>query len=325
MSNEKINEKLFFRQMMKERYYEASGKGNREIRKIMRREMTIGTIFTFMPIVVVTVFVFAAFAIALWLSFYGGQLTLKFDKIRYVGLKNWSLLFNENFNNLKKAVKNTLLFAGVTTICNVTGALIIASLLNSRVVGKKKNMFMVLYFLPQLTSGIASAIIFIKLTGKNTVFGLDLYGNPQDAIWVMIISAIWGGISGGIITFNAAFSGVDPSQYESASLDGASTWVKFKKITVPSLGPILSYTLITSLIGGMGVFDQAFILNSIGADPSSVLTWSLLGWAHIMGLGTGGGAFAKNVGLGVVTLVLLGVTIFVVTRLVNMVKPLERK
>lgn len=313
------------RQMMKERYYEASGKGNRDIRKIMRRDMAVGTIFTLAPIVVIGIFVFAAFGIAIWLSFYSGKLDPSFKHIKYTGLKNWSLLFNEEKPIFVKAIKNTLLFAAVTTACNIVGALIIASLLNSKTVGKRKNTFMVLYFLPQITSGIASAIIFIKLTGKNTVFGLDLISNPHDAIWVIIIASIWGGISGGIITFNSAFSGVDPSQYESASLDGASTWVKFKSITVPALGPILSYTIITSIIGSMGVFDQAFIMNVVGADSSSVMTWALLGFGHIQGLQGNGAMIVSNVGLGILILTLLGITIFIVTRIANIIKPIERK
>lgn len=321
-----MNKQNNVRQIMKERYFIASGKGNKDIRKSMRRDMALGTIFTITPIAVITIFVMLAFAIAIWLSFYSGQLDPSLKRIHYTGLKNWSLLFHEGKEQFVLAIKNTLLFAAITTACNVTGALIIASLLNSKVVGRRKNAFMVLYFLPQITSGIASAIIFIRLTGKNSVFGLDLVASPHDAIWVMIISSIWGGISGGIITFNSAFSGVDPSQYESASLDGASTWTKFLKITVPSLGPILSYTIITSIIGGMGVFDQAYILNVVGADSKSVLTWALLGFGYIQGLtGAGGTTIPLNVGLGIVVLTLLGLTIFVATRIANIIRPIERK
>ncbi|WKX02587.1 carbohydrate ABC transporter permease [Candidatus Mycoplasma mahonii] len=316
--------KVEIRKLLKERYYVASGKSNRQIKKIRRRNNVTGSIFVFTPILILFIYVFAAFGIAIWLSFYAGRLDPSLSKIRYVGWANWGLLFNQQKSIFLIAIKNTFIYASITTGFNIIGALIISSILNSKTV-KKKNIFMTFYFLPQVTSGIAVAIIFIKLTGTNSFFGFNIIKNPSDAIWIMIISSVWTGISGGLVTFNTAFSGIDSTQYESASLDGAGTFKKFLRITVPSLGPILAYTVVTSIIGGMGVFDQAYVMSVAGGDSSSVMTWTLLGFARIIGLPNSGSGFAPNVGLGVATLVLLGITIFVLTRIANIIRPLERK
>lgn len=306
-----------YRKTMKERYLLSEGVANTSIKKIKRKDAFTGTLFVSAPIFVITLFVFGAFGLSLWLTFFSGE---DFEELRYVGLQNWKKLFTLETKNFKNAIKNTMLFASLTTIFNITGALVISSILNSKSV-KRKNFFMTIYFLPQVTSAIASAIIFVKLTGPNTLFNLDIVRNPKDTIWVMIISSVWGGVSGGMVTFNTAFSGIGNSQYESASLDGASAWQKFTNITIPSLGPVLAYTLITSIIGGMGVFDQAYILTINGAEIDSVMTWALLGYSRILKLGDNG----VNVGLGMVILTLLGITIFILTRLANIIRPMERK
>lgn len=308
------------RHHLKNRILIAKGSSNSQIKKMRRRDSITASIFVATPILVITIYVFLAFGIALVLSLFSGQLDPSLKGLKYTGFKNWSFVFKDPLFAI--AIRNTMIFASITTVMNVFGALIIASILNLGKI-KNKNLFLTIYFLPQVTSGIASAIIFTKLVGKNGIFQLDLVMNPQDALWIMIISSVWGGISGGMIVFNTAFSGVGNSQYEAAKIDGSGIWTTFWKITVPTLGPILAYSLITSLIGGMGVFDQAFVLSLIGADSESIMTWSLLGFARIISVK--GASLQPNVGIGIVVLSFLGLTIFIMTRIVSIIRPLDGK
>ncbi|TCG11544.1 carbohydrate ABC transporter permease [Mycoplasma marinum] len=315
-----LSDRKLIRNALKERVLIAEGATNSQIRRIKRKEALTASVFVATPIVIISIYVFLAFILAIILSFFSGNLDPSMKSIHYVGFGNWTKVFKDPM--LGKAVKNTFLFASVTTAFNIVGALIITSILNLGKI-KNKNFFLTIYFFPQVTSSIAAAIIFTKIIGKDGLFHLDLIKNPSDAMWIMIVSSIWGGISGGMITFNTAFSGIGNSQYEAAKVDGASAWQSFISITVPSLGPILAYTLITSVIGGMGVFDQAYVMALIGGNGRSVMTWSLLGFARIIPVK--GAGMIPNVGLGVATLTFLGITIFGLTKIINIFKPIDRK
>lgn len=69
------------------------------------------------------------------------------------------------------------------------------------------------------------------------------------------------------ILLMAGMMGIDPSLYEAAEVDGATASQIFRKITLPLLRPILIYVMITSLIGGMQMFDVPQILTNGTGDP----------------------------------------------------------
>ena len=70
------------------------------------------------------------------------------------------------------------------------------------------------------------------------------------------------------IILMAAIMGVDPGLYEAAQLDGASSTTMFWRITIPLIRPLLVYTLITSLIGGLQMFDVPQVLTNGKGDPN---------------------------------------------------------
>lgn len=310
------------RKILAERLVISSGRSNKEIKRIKRFNTFTASVFVTVPILVLTIFVFAAFAIGVWLSFYAGRLSPSLKGLRFVGLDNWKLLIQNPLVNrwMIIAIKNTLIFASITTACNIVGALIISSILNSKLI-KNKNAFMAIYFFPQLTSAIASAIIFFRL--GEVLFDFNYVLDGSAALWMVIIASVWGGISGGMITFNTAFSGIGASQYEASLIDGASPLRQFFSITIPSLGPILAYTLITSLIGGMGIFDSVFLFAANGAPPEGYMTWALYGFGFLQEV-KGFPIRVARVGLGMVVLMTLGITIFITTRIANIIKPMDR-
>ena len=96
--------------------------------------------------------------------------------------------------------------------------------------------------------------------------------------------------------------GIDVSLYESAQIDGAKSWQIFKKITLPLLNPILIYVLITSLIGGIQMFDVPQILTNGNGNPDRTsMTLMMYLNKHL---------FSKNYGLaGAVSVIMFIVTI----------------
>ena len=101
--------------------------------------------------------------------------------------------------------------------------------------------------------------------------------------------------------------GIDPSLYEAAEVDGATASQIFRKITLPLLRPILIYVMITSLIGGMQMFDVPQILTNGTGDPMrSTMTLIMYLNKHL---------FSKNYGMGGA----LSVFLFIITGVLSLI------
>ena len=92
------------------------------------------------------------------------------------------------------------------------------------------------------------------------------------------------------ILLMAGIMGIDVSLYEAAEVDGANSWQRFTRITLPLLKPILIYVMITSLIGGIQMFDVPQILtNGTGNPTDSTMTLIMYLNKHL---------YSKNYGMG---------------------------
>ncbi len=110
------------------------------------------------------------------------------------------------------------------------------------------------------------------------------------------------------IILMAAIMGIDTSMFEAAEIDGASAWKTFTKVTVPMIMPVLSYTLITSLIGGLQMFDVPQILTSAAGNPNGANRTVIMQLNSIIGQ-------SKNYGEGGA----LSVVLFIITAILGMV------
>ena len=109
------------------------------------------------------------------------------------------------------------------------------------------------------------------------------------------------------ILLMAGMMGIDSSLYEAAEVDGATSSQIFRKITLPLLRPILIYVMITSLIGGMQMFDVPQILTNGTGDPMrSTMTLIMFLNKHL---------FSKNYGMGGA----LSVFLFIITGILSMI------
>jgi ABC-type sugar transport system permease subunit len=199
---------------------------------------------------------------------------------RYDGMSMMIFLGLENYINLvkdklfQKALFNTL-FIGIVdnTVILLTG-LILAYILNSRLV-KFKNIFKTIYFTPMVTSAVAISIVFQILFGYN--FGLinaffSLFGDePIDWLrgdgsllkMAIIIMVSWKWIGWNMVQYLAGMQGISGDIYEAATIDGAGHVQIFLRITVPLLKPIILFTIVQSSIGTFSLFTEPFILTNL--------------------------------------------------------------
>ena len=122
---------------------------------------------------------------------------------------------------------------------------------------------------------------------------------------------------------NAAFSTIDENQYEAADMDGANGVRKFFSITVPSIGPILSFSLFIGLAGGIGVFGGPYLLaQGLHLPKAALMTVVLKGYLYIV---PGEASGVVNIGLGTTILFMVGLVMLGISFITNIFFPINKR
>lgn len=261
-----------------------------EYTKRNRQEHRQGYVFLTPAILVTSIFIGAAVIFVIYLSFC--KVNLFSGEYKFVGLENYIRVLTDN--TAKTALKNTLLFSVFAVPIQTILALVIAAVLNSKIRGK--NFFRAVYFLPTLTSSSALTLIFMfmfNINGPINSFlintgvisqGINFLQEPAYALKVIMGMNIWSTVPLYMTLYLASLQDLPPAMYEAANIDGAGTVKTFLVITVPYLKPITTYVLLTSIIGTLQMFDQAYIFsNGSGGPANSTLTVSLMIYRYAFG------------------------------------------
>lgn len=312
-----LNNKKEIKTLLRTRYLEYTGYKNKKIKSLRRKRELTGIVFSFAPILIMTLFVFGAAIVAMLYLSNKGILTADNSGVKESTFaKNWAKLSQDPL--LTAAIKNTLILTAASVGITLFGGLLITSLLN---VGKKvlgKKFFLIGFFFPQITSAVGSTIVFYNLFGD--IF--NTMENPSNSLLIVILATVWIQLSSTIVNFNVAFANIGKTEYEAASLDGAKGWQTFWKITLPLLAPIIAYQLIMTITFSMTAFGQSYIMITQGYEThtESVITWTVLGFTRVMG---GVPGEVTNVGLGLLELTILAAGIAVLVVIANIIQPIK--
>lgn len=234
-----------------------------------------GWLFVSFSVIFISIFVFYPTVASLVTSMKSGM----GNNLQFVGFDNYKKMFGDA--TFVKAVSNTFIYLIFQVPIMIVLAMILASMLNSPNL-RFKGFFRTAIFLPCVTSLVAYSIIMKSIfSGDGLVNQLlmtfHIISGPidwvTDPFWakVLIIIAItWRWTGYNMIFFLSGLQNIDPSVYEAASIDGASTFKKFTKITVPLLKPIILFTSITSTIGTLQLFDE--VKNITNGGPANATT-----------------------------------------------------
>jgi multiple sugar transport system permease protein len=190
----------------------------------------------------------------------------------WVGLSNYTQVFQSEA--FRKALLNTLIYTAVTVPFNVISALVIATLTFS--LGRvAQSFFRAAFYLPTVASMVIIAMVWRWM--YNYDFGLFNYvlgwfgmdpinwlGQSNSALWAIIIMQCLIPFGVGIILYLASMSSISDSLYEAATIDGASAFQKWIKITIPLLKPATLYLVLLSTIGSFQVFTQIIMMTGGG-------------------------------------------------------------
>jgi len=195
-----------------------------------------------------------------------------------IGLKNFADLVQDKY--FWAAVRNTFILWGLNFAPQLGLALLFAIWLTDvKLRLKFTGLFRALFYMPNLLTATSVAVLYRSLFGYpmgpiNQFLmkcGLEEAFNFFRDPWAsrLIVSFIqwWMWCGQTLILLMAAITSISPSLYEAATIDGANNWQCTWKITIPLLKPMMFYMLVTSMVGGMQMFDIPFLLTDMRGGP----------------------------------------------------------
>ncbi|ADU21015.1 MULTISPECIES: carbohydrate ABC transporter permease [Ruminococcus] len=193
---------------------------------------------------------------------------------KWIGLQNYTKLFSAEVN-VGKYFMNTFIIWLMGFIPQIFFSLLFASWFTDLRMKLKTGAYKIIFYLPNVIMAAAMGMLFFTMfdqSGPMTMLLKPFTGGvaykffenvwSQRTIIALINFMMWYGNT--TIMLMAAINGVDPSLYESAQIDGANPSQTFWNITIPLIRPILVYVLITSLIGGLQMYDVPQIITKNG-------------------------------------------------------------
>ena len=224
----------------------------------------------------------------LYLSFTNAKIA-GVGKIQWVWFDNYIRVITDKF--FWRALGNTLRIWGVNIVLQL-GLAFLLTIIFSDIKYKIKGLgiFRVIYYLPNLLAATSVAFLFktlldwrygtfnqiiyqvFKFFGKS-YNPIDWLGTAAHAGSTIAVISAWMWFGNSFIMLMAGVQGISKDYFEAAAIDGAGRWTVFGKITLPLLKPILLYVAITSLIGGLQMFDLPYLMaDKASASYNSVQT-----------------------------------------------------
>ncbi len=254
--------------------------------------------FWFMVPAMAFLILFLAYPLVLgvWLSFTDARIG---RPGAFVGIENYEWLAGDD--NFWLVVFNTLFYTTIASVAKFAVGLYLALLLNERMPFKAMIRAVVLipFIVPTVLSAIAFwwiydsqfSIVSWSLRNLGLIDGnINFLGDTWNARWSVIFANVWRGIPFIAITLLAGLQTVSPSLYEAATIDGASSWQRFRFITYPLLTPIIAVVMTFSVLFTFTDFQLIWVLTRGGPVNATHLMATLSYQRAILGGNLGEGA-----------------------------------
>jgi raffinose/stachyose/melibiose transport system permease protein len=216
------------------------------------------------------------FVVPTALSFYFALTRWTLFDAKFIGLDNFRQFFSEQ--SLRSSLRNTLVYAVVTSGLKVVLALGLGVLLTSRL--RSRGLLRSVVFFPVLVSTVAVGITFSVLLAPDTglvdkvlaVFGVsgpDWLGQANTALISVALVDVWKGVGLATVIYIAGIMSIPQEYYEAVSADGGGSWAKFWHVTLPLSRPATFTVILLSFIGGLRSFDLIWTMTKGGPGFAS--------------------------------------------------------
>jgi multiple sugar transport system permease protein len=240
-----------------------------------RRPLT-GFLFVLPTAVTVLTLFVVPLGILVWMSLSDWPLL---GQPKFVGLENFAAIAQHK--QFVGAVRFTLVYTVLTTICVFGLSFVLVAVSNSRRRGVK--FYRTAFFLPYVISAAAASLIWVVdindgvgvfpkiLRTLGLAHGTVLFTDtPWAATWTVIAMVTWKFIGLQVIVLLVGLQSVPEELYEAARCDGANAWQRLVHITAPQLRPTIALLLVLSVTGSLLAFDQFMIITGGGPDNSTI-------------------------------------------------------
>lgn len=241
-----------------------------------RRQAIYGWILLSPAAILLTTFAFYPSLATLWSSLFSRETRRRPSE--FVGGENYTDLFADP--TFWKVVTNNLIYAGATIPISIAIALAMALWANSKI--PARGFVRTAYFTPTVLPMIAAANLWLffytpglgVLDQIGGLFGLpsvNWLGQPETALWAVIIVTIWKEAGFFMIFYLAALQTIPEDLKEAADIEGASRWTYTRRIVLPLLMPTTLFIMVNALINSVKLIDHLFILTKGGPNDASKL------------------------------------------------------
>ncbi|KTR85537.1 carbohydrate ABC transporter permease [Leucobacter chromiiresistens] len=204
----------------------------------------------------------------------------------FVGAKNFEKLLHDPV--FWRSLGNNLLYALMSIVFQVGGALVIAAMVESVRSARVRNSLRVIYFIPSAISITVSGLLFYFIYEPNIgmlnsalgFFGLDALAQPwlgqeSTAMLGIIAMSQWQGFGYSALLFTVAIQRIPSELYEAAQLDGVGPFRRFFTITLPLVREMSGLMMIVTISGAFQVFNEVMVMTSGGPNNSTQVlgTW----------------------------------------------------
>ena len=223
----------------------------------------------------------------------------------FVGIKNYSKLLGDKV--FLKAMYNSFKYMLWTLILLIPIPMIFACIINSKLmVGRE--FFKSVFFLPALTSVVVAGTVFRLAFGEQGtslmnqfigLFGMDpikWLKIGSTGFITLLVLACWRWTGVNMLYFLSGLKNIPEELYESADIDGATVWQKFRYITIPQLKPTTIYVLTISVYAGLAMFTESYMLWAGNNSPKNI-GLTIVGYLYRQGIEKNAMGYASAVGI----------------------------
>ena len=244
----------------------------------------------------------------------GGTLSME----NFVGLRWFTYLFENEAtrNDLLRVLKNTLAISGINII-TLWLPMVFAILLTQVNSKRFRRVVQTLTTIPNFLGWVivyAIAVALFSTTGFVNGFLTNILGTPSDVNWLMDSSHMWlkmwlwgtwKGVGWSAIVYISSISGIDPTLYEAATMDGAGRFAKIWNVTIPQLMPTFFVMLLMGIAGILSNGLDQYLVFSNAANGSAIEVLDL--YVYNLGIGSGQISMSTVIGMAksIVSVILL--------------------
>lgn len=239
------------------------------MKKFYQYRLVWPTLFLYSVFFVIPAIIGIGYSFTDWSTFH--------NSVSFVGLDNFVKIFQDR--ELSRSLVNTLKYAVVVVIFKNGLGLLLAIAVNTKLKGR--NIFRMIFYVPAVISTIAVGLIFTQILHPNGMLNhvLELVGlsflqqrwlvDSKIIMYSIAAVSIWQWTGYHMTIYLAGIQGIDETFYEAARIDGATFLQELRYVMIPLLRSSININVIFSLIGGIKVFSEVFVLTNGGPGSAS--------------------------------------------------------